>query len=283
MQFEWISPPSDLNHLVHSFYRTEIGAEGLDEPTPAYSAQLTLAINGGVELEYAHGGSVRAHGLFLNAPQLQAGRIRIRDPYRAVGASLTPLGWAALTGSPVDETHDCLVSPALVASPDLLSPITSWLGQASGDAGAFDQALAFLQAILRAAAHPIKPRDRQFVTEFTAWLASDLNPSLKDLHERISLSERQIQRLSRRFFGAAPTQVLLRHRAIRIAMLLSNSDLPRELYDELGAAYFDQAHMIRHVRRFTGRTPSDFSGRFFTRKSLNPKGHGATAQTLRKG
>lgn len=279
---EWMGPPSDLSDLVHTFYLLDLGPETINEPTPAYSAQLIAYLQGEAVLEYEHGGISQSGVLALNAPQLAAGRMRMTGPVRAVGASLTPLGWAALVGLPVDEVHDCVLPPASFASAEAIADVEAWRSAGGVGRKPMRTGLGLIEAIVRAAPHAVKPQHRNFVERFNAWLMSDLNPPIEALYEQIPFSQRQVQRLSRHFFGATPTQVLMRHRAIRTAMLLSNPDLPKEMHDQLKAAYFDQAHMIRNIRRFTGRTPADLAGPSLAKETLNPEGHGANAEVLRE-
>ena len=281
MKIEWVAPPADLRALVHTFYLIEVGAERIDEPTPAYSAQLSVYATGGIELDYGHGGTSKSDILLLNAPQLASGRIRVTGPVAAAGASLRPLGWAALVGQPVDLIHDQLVPPAIFASDETIATVEQWRKNCAGGAGNLREGLKILATILRAARHPVRPQHRDFVEAYNAWLVSELNPPVEALYRKLPFSQRQIQRLSRQFFGAPPTQVVMRHRAIRAAMLLSNPDLPASLHDELVSAYFDQAHMIRHIRRFTGRTPANLAGPSFATMTLDPAGHGETAEVLR--
>ncbi|MDJ0641559.1 MAG: helix-turn-helix domain-containing protein [Erythrobacter sp.] len=283
VDIEWIPPPPDLRDLAHTFYSVDIGSGLIEEPSPAYSAQLLFIVEGYAELTYAHGGSARTSTLFLNAPQLESGRIRVTGPFRAVAASLTPLGWAALTAQPADTIHDRVLSPEAFAAPTLIRDIHAWAEQPGSGSIKLTKGVELLVAVLRGASHPIKPRHREFVETATRWLGSELNPKLEALYDSLALSPRQIQRLSRQFFGASPTQVLMRHRAIRTAMLLSNPSLPQSLFDELGTAYFDQAHMIRDIRRFTGRTPADLAVPSLAQESLDPAGHGETAAVLKIG
>lgn len=277
----WIAPPGDLKDLVHTLYEVDVSRGELDEPIPAYSAQLLITFEGDAELEYADGSATRIGPVFLNAPQLRAGRVRVSGPFHAVAASLTPLGWASLTGHSIDEVHDCAVEPATFASPAVIRDLAASARAGISRQDRSERGVANLQALLRTAPHTINSRHREFVAVFTSWLGSDLSPSLDALYDRFAMSRRQVQRLSRRFFGASPTQVLMRHRAIRTAMLLSNPDLPQAFRDEIMAAYFDQAHMIRDIRRFTGRTPVDLSAPSLAQESLDPAGHGETAAALR--
>ena len=277
MKIEWVAPSPELRPLVHTFYLIDSGSDTIDEPTPAYSAQLVVFLEGAVELEYEDLPTFRNDALLLSAPRLVAGRVRIEQRVRAAGASLTPLGWAALTGLPVHKVHDCPVESDVYASHELVDKIAAWRTRPGRDSGTLRQGLDHIEAILNAARHPVSQRNRAFIEQFHQWLTSDLNPPLSKLYDRLPLGERQIQRLSRQFFGAAPSQVSMRHRAIRIAMLLSNPDLPQAMREDLVATYFDQAHLIRSIRRFTGRTPVSLASTSLTKATLDPQGHGGNA------
>lgn len=280
-KIEWIAVPVDLRDLVHSFYTLEVGPDGVDEPVPAYSAQLSIIIEGEFEVHRSSGDASRARLLHLEAPQLEAGRMVSTGSMRGVAASLTPLGWAALTAKPVNKVHDCHVAWETFAESALIERVQDWAGQPGARDQLQDTGVGLLEAILHSAPHKVKPRHREFVKAMNAWLASEFSPPIETLYERMPLSSRQCQRLSSELFGASPSQVLMRHRAIRAAMLLSNRDLPQALRDELDVAYFDQAHMIRDIRRFTGRTPAGLSEHSLSQQSLDPMGHGATAVPMR--
>jgi AraC-like DNA-binding protein len=97
----------------------------------------------------------------------------------------------------------------------------------------------------------------------------------------VPVSPRQLQRLSRRYFGAPPAQVLKRVRAIRAAMLFANPALSDILRDDMMTGYFDRAHLIRDIRRYTGRTPTQLRARTLSTGMPNPSGHGHSARILR--
>ena len=63
-------------------------------------------------------------------------------------------------------------------------------------------------------------------------------------------------------------------------MLLSNENLSEDMRDEVLGAYYDQAHLIRDVRRYTGRTPKGFSEKSISQDTLNPVAHGRNANAL---
>ncbi len=69
-------------------------------------------------------------------------------------------------------------------------------------------------------------------------------------------SARQVQRLVERYFGLTPRALARKYRALRAAALLSAPQLSVEDEAEIGAAFFDQPHMIREIAHFVGRTPA---------------------------
>ena len=113
------------------------------------------------------------------------------------------------------------------------------------------------------------------------WLSSGFNPPIERLYDSTDLSPRQDQRLCRRYFGVPPGQLLKRFRAIRAAMLLAHDNLPSEMRSEVVGAYFDKAHLIRDIRRYTGQTPKALTQAGLVQHMLDPDGHGDTGPDLR--
>ena len=63
-------------------------------------------------------------------------------------------------------------------------------------------------------------------------------------------------------------------------MLLAREELSAELRDEVISAYFDQAHLIHDIRRYTGRTPRSLLKEPLAQELLDPDGHGQTGKKL---
>ena len=108
------------------------------------------------------------------------------------------------------------------------------------------------------------------------WLGESFSPRVEDLYERLPYSQRQAQRLIVRFFGQPPATLVRRYRAIRAASLLALPRLAPEVIAELREAYYDQAHFIRDIREFTGRTPRALGPKEDTvvKDMLGPEGYG---------
>lgn len=275
--FEFIAPPADLAGQVNTFFVLETNSACIEEFMPAYSAQMFVFARGSATMHFESGDAQPSGKAFINAPLLRAAPYTLHGPARCIGASLTPLGWSALSGMPVNEVHDCLFDAEQVLSGVMADHMQSL--SRHEDAEKICEGLA---DILRGSTSPPKPEHVAMVEATTQWLASAFSPPLEDLYRRIPLSERQVQRLCKRFYGVPPAQLLKRFRAVRAAALLAQDDLPEAARDEVMLAYFDQAHLIRDIRRYTGRTPTGFIEDSLATNTLDPSGHGPAAAILRE-
>ena len=68
-------------------------------------------------------------------------------------------------------------------------------------------------------------------------------------------SERQLQRLTKRYFGLPPHTLLRKTRALKAAVVLANPNATEAQLSRVADFYYDQPHMIREIRHFVGRTP----------------------------
>lgn len=283
MQFQYrvIAPAADLARLVHTFYLIETDAARIEEVLPAYSAQFVLVVRGQVGLTYADGRMASLTGITLNAPQHRSAASVLDGPITLVAASLTPIGWQALANLPADEVHDRPVPPQAVLSAAQIALLEDAMAAMADGRSTAEDLCERLGAVIAQA--PFWPRADHvaLVDAITRWLGSGFDPPLADLYAAVGVSPRQLQRISRRFFGVAPAQALKRHRAIRAAMLLAQPTLSETLRLEMLGTYFDQAHLIRDIRRYTGRTPTQLKAPTITRGLLDPAAHGEAASFLR--
>jgi methylphosphotriester-DNA--protein-cysteine methyltransferase len=276
-----IAPEPSLVRRVNTFYVIETQTGLVEEIIPAYSAQLLLVVRGKLSITYANGNVGRSGAITINAPQLRAAPCVVEGPALLIGASLTPIGWQALANCAVDEVHDQLLPAEALLTSEQIAQLE--MAAAAGAAGAATPAdlCASLGAIVAAAAFEQRSDHVAAVEAITNWLASGFDPPLSELHAAIGISPRQLQRIARRYFGVPPAQVLKRSRAIRAAMLLANPALPEAMRTEMLMTYFDQAHLIRDIRRFTGRTPTQLRADSLSAGMLDPAGHGDAAAMLR--
>lgn len=283
MQFQhrMIAPAAHIAAMVNTFYVIETEAERIDELMPAYSAQVLVLVRGSVRITFADGRVMRSGQIALNAPQLRGAACVLEGPATLVGASLTPVGWLTLANLPVDEVHEQLVPAEAVFTLDQIAMLQVAAAACRAGRARPEDLCAQLGDVIAAGPFAPKPEHLAVIEAITQWLGSGFDPPLADLQAAVGVSPRQLQRISRRFLGVAPAQALKRHRAIRAAMLLANPALSDTLREEMLGTYFDQAHLIRDIRRYTGRTPTQLRVQSLSSNLLDPAGHGDTARFLR--
>jgi AraC-like DNA-binding protein len=276
-----IAPPAEAAALVHTFYTIETGGGRIEEAIPAYSAQLLVMVRGRVRFTFAGGTTGESAAVFINTPQMHSARAVLEGPVLQIGASLTHTAWQKLANLPADEVHDRLLPADAVLTPAQIAALEAAAAACGEGQITPEDVCAALTEVIAAAPYSLKADHVAVVDAIGRWLASDFDPALADLYAGLDLSPRQVQRICRRFFGVAPAQVAKRFRAVRAAMLLAQPGLSKDIHDRLMATYFDQAHLIRDIRRYTGRTPSQFRGEALADELLDPAAHGDAGAPLK--
>lgn len=173
----------------------------------------------------------------------------------AVGAMLEPGAGHLVLGRPVSEVTDDWVElePLL---PGLAEQVRSVMAR---DPHAESSHRAAIEVMARAVERfaPVDEEGR-LMTELTAWVeGSDEITQVADICERYAISERSLQRLTRRRVGLSPKWLIQRRRLHRASEELRGSPVTiAEVAVRLG--YADQAHFTRDFRRVTGMTPTEF-------------------------
>ena len=253
--FEWVAAPEALAPYLNSLYILRSGEEKVLDMMPAYSGQLVVTISGGGTMRFAKGGIARATPAFLQCPLMQAQEFEIDSHTVMLGVSLNFRGWAALTGLPVDKYSDCYAPVSDGVSAQLSERILALVPRVRNGELEEREAVAELAGIIEEGISPLPERHLQVIDRTLDWLSSSFRPDIADLQDRLPYSERQVQRLVTRFFGQPPVRLIRRYRAIRAATLLAMPDLTPKIEAEIRGAFYDQAHMIKEIRHFTGRTP----------------------------
>ena len=270
VNFEWVAAPDGLTPYLNSLYILRTGDEKVVDMMPAYSGQLVLTLRGGAIMRFAEGEPARSIPAFLQCPLLQAHEFEIESHTVMLGVSLNFRGWAAFTGLQVDEYSDRAVPVDDVLPEQIAGAMLDLVGRAASGTTSERNALDELAGIVESGLKPLPERHLQVIDRTLEWLSSSLKPEIADLQERLPYSERQVQRLVTKFFGQPPVRLIRRYRAIRAATLLSMPNLPPPLEADLRDAFYDQAHMIKEIRHFTGRTP----------RRLQPKEKSVVKETL---
>ena len=257
---DYIAPPAAISDYVTTLYHFRCDEPLIRDIQPASIGHLAIFPHGKGEMQFRAGHRDPNHEVAVMTPLSTANPIIVDGPFHAVGAALTPLGWAALTGLHAGEHRDRLRDAG-----EILGPQATEVGQGliahyrAGTMTGRECALALGEFIGRSV-KKINSRHAELIKVVNNWLGSSFNPELSDLLERAAYSERQVQRLTERYFGLSPQALARKYRALRAAALLSFPKLTPEFEAELGDAFFDQSHMIREINRFVGRTPARLKG-----------------------
>lgn len=284
-QISYIDVSPDMRGVLHTLFITRAGDGRTDDIMPAYSAQIFSFVSGRGLIAFPDREAGRSEGIILSAPMLRAAPVTIEGPMLNVGASFTPIGWAAFCGLAADKVHDTVFPAKTVVSQEDLAPVVAELDRCrSGEISPETYCRAIedmIRRVCRSSEYAPRADHEHLLNAIDAWLDSAFNPPVADLYDSVGLGQRQVQRLCRRYYGVPPAQLVKRYRAIRAAILLAHDDLSAELRDEVLAAYFDQAHLIHDIRRYTGRTPKSLSKSPLGQDLFDPEGHGQSARKLR--
>lgn len=256
----YYDPPAGLEKYVLTLFDLQWDAPDMTGRHPGNTGLLHLTIQG--QGEFYFDGRVdrtEAEPFIFNAFDV-ATPYRLKGPWRCLGASLSPYGWAALTQAPVDQYKNRFFHAAELLGPeiDLLTGelIEKMLsGEINGG-----EACRAVAVWIGERLNPIPAEHELVIEKVLAWLGSSLNPQVDHLYGALDYSRRQIERLVRRYFGFPPKGLARKFRALRTANLLIQPEMTDEGAAEIAEAFVDQPHMIRELRRFCGFTPSRLEG-----------------------
>ncbi len=252
---DYIAPPASISDYVTTLYHFRCDEPIIRDIQPASVGHLSLFPHGKGEMHFREGHRDPNPEIAIMTPLSTATPIVVNGPFHSIGAALTPLGWAALTGLHAGEHRDRLREARDIVGEDIV-PVGERLIRAyrDGTSSGRDCALG-LGEYIGSKVRPINSRHAELIRTVNTWLGSSLNPDLSDLMACAAYSHRQVQRLVERYFGLPPHALARKYRALRAAALLSFPQLTPEFEAELGEAFSDQSHMIKEINRFAGRTP----------------------------
>lgn len=282
---EFIAPSADMTGILHTLVITRTAPGHSESIMPAYSAQLFSFVEGTGAIRFSDSDVFESADISLNAPMLKAAPMVFNGPVLSVGASFTPLGWAAFSGLAADKHHDKGFAAEEIVPAEAHEVARAALAKARDGSIPIEHYVRAIEEMIRQVCAEAKRKPKadhvELVAAIETWLESAFNPPVEALYETVDLGQRQVQRLCRRYFGVPPAQLIKRYRAIRAAILLAHEDLSDEKRDEVLGAYFDQAHLIHDIRRYTGRTPKGLAKEALAVDMLDPEGHGAAGRKLR--
>lgn len=252
----YVPPPEPLRRHITTLYYFRCDEADIHDLQPASVGSLLIFLRGEGRMHFAGGITDPSHPESLITPTGAAVPFEVAGPFHCVGASLSPLGWAALTGLRADQHRDRMYDARASLGPEIGALGDSLRRSYAEGSSSPDQLCGEIAEFIGARLGPVNPRHMALMAQVTAWLSSAYDPPLPDLVAQVDYSERQLQRLIERYYGLSPKQLVRKYRALRVAALLQDPTTSEEQIAELLNLFYDQSHLIREIRLFAGRTPA---------------------------
>ncbi|WOE75311.1 helix-turn-helix domain-containing protein [Alterisphingorhabdus coralli] len=246
---EYYAPAPELRDYVSVYYHFDCPEAEFTDIERAALAQVRFLLVGEADLEFADGHKVHTKGPVLLGPTTGFYRFSIKGPFRMFGMGLLPAGWGAATSRSAADVAD-----RAVCAEEFWPEAGDYLEQLR-NAKTVQAMVTGANAILQGLVDLSSPDILTFTKMVDGWLAADPSPSVPELRTMTGLSDRQLARKVKQYYGVPPKYLSRKYRALRAAraMVDANDDDADYLRD----AFYDQSHMIRELKIFAGMTPNE--------------------------
>ena len=234
VRLRYIAPPDHLRAYFGSLYLFSVSADHYTDITRADSPQLRIMLSGAGEYHFQDGTVVPTPQFCLLGPTSGATRFALNGPARVLGVSLLPAGWVSLHDQDASRLADRLRDltedrgGAFAALRDRLRD----MDDADADAMA-DLVWTLLGRIVQ----PLRKANWDLLAAVDAWLVGEGSPRIEALAEATGLSQRQLARLTNRYYGAPPKLLARKYRALRCsARIALDGESWQQLCEEAGSS-----------------------------------------------
>lgn len=250
VSLEYATPAADLREFISSYYLFDFDHPDFRDTERADRPQLRFMFRGAGGYRFRDGHVMPAHRVTIVGPTTGPSEGFSSDPLTIFGAGLQPAGWAAMMGADAPNHVDRLLAATEIFGPPI-HDLHARLKAAGG--------IAEMAAIMDHAARALLDRADQAALRFTrlvdAWLTETASPRLDELIAASGLSQRQLERMTKRHYGVSPKLLARKYRALRAASALASGDADGLVSTTDG--FYDQSHLIREIKHFTGVTPGE--------------------------
>jgi AraC-like DNA-binding protein len=254
------APSAEIAPYVTQFYFCRCDESLIHDAQPAALGHLVFFLKGTGTLRFQSGDVDPFSLVSVFGPGNAHAKFEIAGPFHDFGLAFSPLGFAALTGKPARAYADRLVDAAEIFGPDITNLANIFCeGRERGELTIADlvrQTTAFLMRHLRS----IPDKHVCLVQSVTTWISSEFDPDVEVLFAQLPMSRSTATRLIQHYFGSSAKQLMRKYRALRAASVLVDPQATSEMRSRVESLFYDQPHMIREIRHFTGRTPGALDG-----------------------
>jgi AraC-like DNA-binding protein len=250
IQLDYAVPAADLAEYITLFYHFRADVPMFEDTERADHAQIRFRLSPGAsDYTFPDGTQQDATEIHVVGPTSGAMGVRCVGPVWVLGMGVTATGWAALIGNDassmlnrVIDATDLFGAPRLRAAANAL--------RAAPDIPA---RVAIGEQLIRELLRGCDRSATTFVRHVDTWLAGSPSPDMEDLVTATKLSRRQVERKCKALYGAPPKLLARKYRALRAAVALVSES--QSVDDLIARGFYDQSHLIREVKQFTGHTP----------------------------
>jgi AraC-like DNA-binding protein len=249
VQLNYQVPPEDLQPFVTLFYHFRADIPFFEDDERADHAQLRFRLDGNSgDYRFQDGSIQPSLPVHVIGPTSGVMRTRGEGPIEVLGMGLQPAGWAALLGIDASAMLNRVLDGTSVFGARATTAFAA-MRAAEGTAGKVAVAEAFVRGVIGEGVSD----SLDFARRIDAWLADSPSPDVEELVVAAGLSRRQVERRCKAIYGAPPKLLARKYRALRAAVSLASGEAALDAL--IAEGFYDQSHLIRELKQFTGLTP----------------------------
>lgn len=254
IELDYAIPSPDVAEHVTLFYRFACSEPVFGDTERADHAQFRFRLSpGGTIYTMGDGSRLAASDAHIVGAKTGSMAVEVAGPVLGFGFGITPAGWSAMIGVDASTMMNRVVDARDLFGADLVDRHLAALTAADG----LPEMAAIGEALVRALASRRGHLVSSFIRQVDAWLAGSASPDLDLLVAATGLSRRQVERKCKALYGAPPKLLARKYRALRAATGLVAGSV--SLDEVVAHGFYDQSHLIREVKQFTGLTPRQIS------------------------
>ncbi len=251
------APSADLLPFVRRFYVFEADLPDdfvIADALLAETAFIRILLTGDWQAEVTPKDWTSAGQILLFGGNSLPLNVQVTGPFRLAGFAVRPSAWRALFKQPATDFVNKMV-PLQQAWGEIAESLLGSVQAAKSDEGMISAMEVAVRAQLKAIG---RYRSDEKMALFEAIARSDSTVRMENAAQQLGLSVRQMERRCLAAYGLSPKAILRRSRFLDMAEAMRGFSSPGE---EILATlrYFDQSHLNREFRRFTGMTPGKFA------------------------
>lgn len=252
ISLDYAAPAEELRDYISVFYELRANIPHFEDMERADFAQLRFLFAGQGHYIFVDGVSQNDWPVTVMGPTTGNTLVRAKGPVHVFGCGILPAGWGAMINADASTFVNRVVDATSLLGDDI-KPIFDEMRLAQNMAARVEIGNRLIVSLIQ--------RRGDGCQGFTAivdrWLESSFSPDVNELAEQLDISRRQVERRCRQLYGAPPKMLARKYRALRAAMILARGEA--NIAEVIGDNFYDQSHLIREIKQFTGVTPREWT------------------------